>query len=161
MAKVMIGIETKFEKELITLRKVLVRLSQKLKIENISSVYELNDPYPYGLCAVILINAKSESPVEVYEEIKALMDGVKGGTAEWVLMTVEDVVFRSPQITLPYPLLHKSPKWVVPAVDIQDAYVHPVLNQSLRVILNAFESVQGISFFKQNKTLLDFLQNEK
>lgn len=160
MANVLLGFETKFEKELITLRKIFLGLSQKTKIKNISSVYELREPYAYGVSAVVHLEMPEMSPVEIRQMLQDILSGVKSESFQWELLVIDDVVFRSPALTLPYPLLHKSPKWVVPANDIWSAYNHPILNESFKSILNSFKQIDGISFYKQNKTLLDFLSNE-
>lgn len=160
MANVLVGLETKFEKELITLRKIFLSLAQKAKIKNISSVYELTEPYAYGLSAVVHLEFPEQSPTKILSTLSEILSGVKSEAFQWELLLIDDVVFRSPSLTLPYSLLHKSPKWVVPANDIWGSYNHPVLNEPIKGILNSFNEIQGISFYKQNKTLLDFLSNE-
>ncbi len=160
MANVLLALETKFEKELITLRKILLQLSYNSKMKDISSVYELTEPYAYGISVVAHIELAKKSPLEAKGEIEKILASVKSEYFKWEILLIDDVVFRSPHLTIPHPLLHKSPKWIVPATDIWESYNHPVLNESIKTIRNSFKEIEGISFYKQNKTLLDFLSNE-
>lgn len=160
MTKALVAIKTRFENELPTFKIISKLLSDEFDILKISSVYQLGSGSEFALGNVIEITGFVDAPAELHRKILKILSSVKEKTFSAEILTIEDMVFRSPQITIPHPQLHQSPSFLMPASEICPEYVHPVLNEELGSLLNRLDTSE-ISFFAQSKTLLDFLAIEK
>jgi 2-amino-4-hydroxy-6-hydroxymethyldihydropteridine diphosphokinase len=71
-------------------------------------------------------------------------------------LTFDNNTHMTPELTLPYPDLHKTPELLIPAAEVWGDYVHPVLDSSLFTLTHAMKSHAWGEFYAQGKSLLDF-----
>ena len=160
MIKILVGINTHFEKDLTTLKQISKQLTKKNLVKKISSVYQLPPGSEFALGCVFVLISEETHPVAFQAHVMKALDGLKKERFSLQILAMEDLVFRTPEFTIPDIQLHNSPNWLVPCAEIWPDYMHPILKKDLRSILNHLE-YNEVLFFAQNKSLLDFSSIEK
>lgn len=51
------------------------------------------------------------------------------------LIAIDDIIFNSPVLTLPHPLMHRRSFVLNPLLELWDSWIHPVLGQSVQEML--------------------------
>lgn len=72
------------------------------------------------------------------------------------LLSYDDLVVLSPQLTLPHPSLHTDPLMVRCASEALPTYEHPIIQKTLAEISGQASPARDAEFYLQGKTLVDF-----
>jgi 7,8-dihydro-6-hydroxymethylpterin-pyrophosphokinase len=80
--------------------------------------------------------------------------------ATLTLLSYDDLVVLSPQLTLPHPSLHTDQLMVRCASEALPSYEHPIIQKRLTEIAVQSMSLTDAEFFLQGKSLVDFLKDE-
>jgi len=62
------------------------------------------------------------------------------------ILFYDDLVFRTPELTIPHPHLHKRAFVLVPMADIAPDFVHPVMQKNIQQLLDhlSHEDIQSV-----------------
>lgn len=155
MIRILLGVNTHFEQDLATFKQITKRLRKKNRIDKISSIYQLPPGSEFALCGAFVLGTEETQPNVFKLEVEKSFEDIKKERFLSQILAMEDLVFRTPELTIPDVQLHTLTNWLVPSSEIWPDYMHPILKKDLRSILNQLE-YNDVSFFAQNKSLLDF-----
>lgn len=90
-------------------------------------------------------------------KLKSELDSIQGFRTKIHLMVFDQMISMVPQLTLPWPELHKETLVIRAAAEVYPDYVHPVIQEPL-VELAAKQSKldNKVEFFMQGRSLCDF-----
>jgi 7,8-dihydro-6-hydroxymethylpterin-pyrophosphokinase len=80
--------------------------------------------------------------------------------AQLTLLSYDDLVVLSPQLTLPHPSLHTDHLMVRCASEALPSYEHPIIQKRLTEIAGQGLTLVNAEFFLQGKSLVDFQRDE-
>ena len=131
------------------------RLGEVARIESLSSFYEtepveLTSQDWFLNCAVVLATDKTpqhlmETLLAIEEEMGRQRTTKKGPrTIDLDIVLFGDVVLASPALTIPHPAMHRRRFVLEPLAEIAPQVRHPVLNQSVRELLEALPAGQAV-----------------
>ena len=137
------------------LDKALELLSQKLRVEKISSVYDTepigNINQPHFLNLVCQIYTRLAPP-----ELLALAKSIEsklGRTFDKYdaprpididILFYDDLVIETPKLVIPHPRLAERAFVLVPLDEITPGLVHPVAGKTIKELLGEVTEVQGV-----------------
>lgn len=148
------------------IQQALQRFSFANKIIAISDVYETFGLYerrsPYLNCCVeVETDMKSQQFMLFLQETQRQVNGATEesegkDTLDCDLISFDQEVIRTPQLTLPHPEAHRRAFVMIPLAQINPQWVHPLLQKSAEELAKgAYWSGWG-TFFADGKSLLDF-----
>lgn len=144
---------------------VLKQLQVSGKIQSISSVYKR-----YMTAERADINAHLEFVVkyETQMSIEQLLHTAmslshkkesqfqESVNTELIVLAFDRQITMSPNLTLPYPLLHQDPLVIRCAAEAWGQYEHPIYQKNLNEIARVAQPARQAEFYMQGKTLVDF-----
>lgn len=136
------------------LDKALEILSQRLRLEKVSSIYDsepvgdIEQPRFLNLVCEVRTLLSPQGLLALAKGIEARM-GRTGPTGAPRIIDIDilfygDRVIETPELTIPHPRLHQRAFVLVPLVEIAPRLVHPVSGKTLKQLLKAAKEVQGI-----------------
>ncbi len=143
-----------------TIRASLKLLEERgIIIEAVSAFYHSapvpisSDPWFCNAVARVNTTFSPDELLTVLLEVEELCGRVRGEknaprTLDLDLLAYEDVVSASKTLTLPHPRLHERAFVLKPLVDIDPAWQHPVLKQSVKTLLEQISDDQEITVLK-------------
>lgn len=157
----------------ILLKNIVTEIQASFRIVRVSSIYRMegerrNPQHIHdlkrisnyeGMCLAVRTES-SEPPEAVMQTLRAIEHNFRSEilhrSASLNYLVCDDITTMSPRLTLPYPEFHRFGEYLIPAAEIWGDFVHPVLKKSLLVLKSELPSSEGIEFYAQGKTLLDF-----
>ena len=149
------------------LQQALMRISFSCKITVISDVYEtfVQDQKGHSYlncCLEIETDMSSGQLLQFIKEIQRQM----GGTSvddhllriliDIDLISFEDEIIRTPQLTLPHPDAYRRAYVIIPLSQIRPQWVHPILHKTATDLAHEAFWQGWATFFADGKSLLDF-----
>jgi 2-amino-4-hydroxy-6-hydroxymethyldihydropteridine diphosphokinase len=149
------------------LAQALMRISFSCEITQISDVYETYDQDQRGqsylnCCVEIQTDMTSGQVLLFVKEIQKQMGGT--GVEDHLLqipididlISFEDEIVRTPQLTLPHPDAYRRAFVIIPLSQMRPDWLHPILHKTAAELAQtAFWPGWG-TFFADGKSLLDF-----
>ena len=140
------------------LTSAIERLSQKITIKKLSSIYETEPVYykeqPLYLNAVL--SAVTElAPFELLRFVKSIESGLgrqpgfrnAPRTIDIDILFYGDQAIETSELTIPHPRLVERAFVLVPLAEIAPRLVHPVLQKRVSELLAVVEGVDGVKKF--------------
>jgi 2-amino-4-hydroxy-6-hydroxymethyldihydropteridine diphosphokinase len=139
------------------LRKALELISERLKIEKTSSIYETEPvstiPQPRYLNMVIKTHT-SLSPLGLLITLKSIenrlgrlpdprQDAPRVVDID-ILLFGDKIVNNGPQLVVPHPRFHDRAFVLVPFAEIAPDFVHPLLHKTIKELCNAVPGKDGV-----------------
>jgi len=141
----------------------LRRLSVGVNIERTSSLYETEPvgykEQPWFLNAVCLGETKLK-PQELLSFIKGIErrmgreEKVRWGPRiiDIDILFYDDLVLETPELTIPHPRLHQRRFVLVPLVELNPDFVHPILGLTMRELLKRARATEQVRRFKRESS---------
>jgi 2-amino-4-hydroxy-6-hydroxymethyldihydropteridine diphosphokinase len=165
VATVYLGLGSNLENRKQNLAQALELLSQYLKVEQISSIYETEpvgyEQQPLFLNAVCRISTKlnPEKLLRLAKKIEAKL----GRTPSFPnaprpididILLYSDKVFSNQDLTIPHPRLAERAFVLVPLAEIAPDLVHPVNGKPIRELLDGLGNVTGVRKWAEAKKIM-------
>jgi 2-amino-4-hydroxy-6-hydroxymethyldihydropteridine diphosphokinase len=136
------------------LDKALDLLSQRLRLEKISSIYDsepvgnVDQPRFLNLVCEVITHLTPQGLLALAKGIEARLGrvGPSGAprTIDIDVLFYGDQVIETPELVIPHPRLAERAFVLVPLVEIAPDLVHPVSGKTIRELLKAAKEVQGV-----------------
>ncbi len=160
----LINIFDRSGRQLKWLSRACSKLAMVADISKMSSIYidefenEQDTRAEKSLVISLLLKSTSTSE-ELLKNIQRIEAEIKTEATQDVMdilfLTFGDELKMTPGLTLPHPRLHLQPQLLYPSAEVMGAYVHPVLNKTLRELAGSLGIKWG-RYFEQGSRLLDF-----
>ena len=86
--------------------------------------------------------------------LKSELDQLKGFRVDITLLVYDDLISMVPQLTLPWPDLHKEGLVIRAAAEVHPHYIHPVFKESLADLSGKNQKIdKKVEFFMQGRIL--------
>jgi 2-amino-4-hydroxy-6-hydroxymethyldihydropteridine diphosphokinase len=154
-----LGIGSNLGNRSANLDRAIDMLSQRMKMGEISSVYDtepLNPDQPRYLNIVCEVSTRlaPEGLLTLAKGIESMM-GRTGKTGESRpididILLYDDVVVDTPDLVIPHPRMLERAFVLVPLAEIAPDAVHPVAGKTIRELKEAVSEVQGIFKLEDN-----------
>lgn len=166
--KVLIGAEVDGAKATDELRLVSKYVDEHLTMLAVSSIYgdhkllrneNLNNYMGKNLraCFSVLTNLEPKALNQLLAKLQSQINlGLEHCSVKLSLLAYENMSTMRPSLTLPHPDLVEAKTWLVPSAEIWPQFLHPILNDELKLLVKKQVSEIKVEFFAQGKCLLDF-----
>ncbi len=155
MVEVYLALGTNIGERAENLRRALAALPPAFIVEAVSPVYETEPMYVTAQPKFLNMACRARTALLPLEALRALKlvetdlgrePAIRFGPRliDIDLLFYGDIVFDSPELTLPHPRLHERAFALVPLADIAPDLVHPVLSQTVSALRDQL-SAQSIS----------------
>ena len=157
MAIIALGLGSNLGNRLKNLRDAVSCLNKILNIKAKSFVYE-TEPWgvldqPKFLNACVLCEAESIEPVKLLNAVKAIECELgREANIRWGarkididILFIDDLIINLENLKIPHENLHNREFVLVPLCDIIPDWVHPVMNKSIRELLNLNQTSQPLN----------------
>jgi 2-amino-4-hydroxy-6-hydroxymethyldihydropteridine diphosphokinase len=145
MNLVYLSIGTNLGNKIENLKNAISRLSSIVTINSISSVYEtepLNVQKQDNFLNIAIEVQTNFSPLELIEKLKkiesemgrVLSESNKPRIIDIDIIFYNSIILDEVRIQVPHPRAHKRAFVIFPIMDLNPAFVHPILNKSLMEI---------------------------
>ncbi|MGD9142564.1 MAG: 2-amino-4-hydroxy-6-hydroxymethyldihydropteridine diphosphokinase [Dehalococcoidia bacterium] len=159
LVTVYLGIGSNLGNRSANLDRAIDMLSQRMKMGEISSVYDtepLNPDQPRYLNIVCEVSTRlaPEGLLTLAKGIESMM-GRTGKTGESRpididILLYDDAVVDTPDLVIPHPRMLERAFVLVPLAEIAPDAVHPVAGKTIRELKEAVSEVQGIFKLEDN-----------
>ena len=156
MARIALGLGSNLGNRLKNLRDAVICLNKILSIKSKSFVYE-TEPWgvldqPNFLNACVLCEAESIEPVKLLKSVKAIERELgREANIRWGarkididILFIDDLIINLENLKIPHENLHNRGFVLVPLCDIIPDWIHPVMNKSVRELLNLNQTSQPL-----------------
>jgi 2-amino-4-hydroxy-6-hydroxymethyldihydropteridine diphosphokinase len=136
------------------LDRALEMLSQRMKVNRVSSVYNtepLDNPHQPRFLNIVCEVATRLTPEGLLTLAKGIESkmGRTGKTGEprpidIDILLYDDVVRDTPELVIPHPRMTRRAFVLVPLAEIAPDLVHPVAGKTIRELKEAIKEVQGV-----------------
>jgi 2-amino-4-hydroxy-6-hydroxymethyldihydropteridine diphosphokinase len=146
--KVYLGIGSNLGNREQNLENALQAMAQRAgNLVAVSPVYETE---PFGFDShdqflnIVVVIETALTPYKILDQIRIIENGLgrKGETEKYISRTIdidllfyENQIIDSAELIVPHPRMHERKFVLVPFCDIAPEFIHPVLNRSIREIL--------------------------
>jgi 7,8-dihydro-6-hydroxymethylpterin-pyrophosphokinase len=148
---VLASLQVPTDKGLQELRKAVLDLPKQIQVKSCSAVYkrvEAGKSFHNETFLFVVLNLQTEFDQWQLQSELALVTGT------WLILTYDQIVSLSPQLTLPNPTLFEDKALLRCAFEADSEFIHPVLGQSLNELIRSVHSFEKIEFFAQGRSIL-------
>ena len=137
------------------LEKALAFLSQRLRIKNVSSIYEtepvgnVNQPRFLNLVCEVHTGLTPMALLTLGKGIESKLGRISGKrnaprTIDIDILFYGDQIIETPELVIPHPRLTERAFVLVPLAQIVPDLVHPVNGKTIKELLKGIKEVQGV-----------------
>jgi len=149
------------------LRQALSLLSLKVKLEDVSSVYETEpvgfkeQPLFLNLACRVTTNLSPEKLFHLAKDIETRMGRVPSKQRNLPRLIDIDILFydnrimETPNLTIPHPRLHDRAFVLIPLAEIAPNLVHPRLSKSIAQLAKNVEGQEGVRKYEGGLNVSD------
>jgi len=150
-----LGLGSNMENRQDYLDKALELLSQRLRVEKISSVYDtepignINQPRFLNLVCQVYTRLAPVALLALAKGIESKLGRIFGKSnaprpIDIDILFYNDQVIETPELVIPHPRLAKRAFVLVPLAEIAPDLVHPVADKTIKELLREITEVQGV-----------------
>lgn len=144
------------------LKKLLEKLKEQTQILDLSSIYKRLPQEPFsefdatmeGVIKGITVLGANDYFAFVKDTHRKMIFHMEKYHIDLKLLSYDDFINMTPELTLPYPGLHVDPLIIRCASEVWGQYEHPIFKKSLSEISKDAPPLEGCEFFLQGKKLL-------
>ncbi|RYZ84521.1 MAG: hypothetical protein EOP06_17945 [Proteobacteria bacterium] len=138
-------------------RAIIQQMNSIVELMAVSSIYKRYlslSRADLNALIVTVIRVSTDSAVD--EMLWHFKQYTKDTKAKVQLLTYDDLVVLSPQLTLPHPSLHTDHLIIRCGSEAWPHYEHPIMQKTLSEIAASASPATDAEFYMQGKTLVDF-----
>ena len=161
MVTVYLGLGSNLGNRQDNLDKALGSLSQRLRVEKISSVYEtepvgnINQPRFLNLVCQAYTKLSPTELLTLAKSIESKLGRIfnKPDTPRPIdidILFYDEQVIETPELVIPHPRLTERAFVLIPLADITPDLVHPVVGKAIKELLNEVRDTQGVFKLKNS-----------
>ena len=170
MAAIYLGLGSNLGDRKQNLAQALDMLAQKVKMEQVSSVYETEpvgyEQQPLFLNAACLISTDltPEELLNLAKEVESKLGRVPGfpnapRPIDIDILFYDDMVVKSESLTIPHPRLAERAFVLVPLAEIAPAKVHPESGRTVGELLRSLGKVAGVHWWAGAEEIMNRRQD--